>query len=710
MRGRFRAGLVAASVASTLCGTIPAHGAPVVARPGAILRGDLASRLSDAGPRERIHVIVTMRLQLGVGLSGVMTSSDAAVVPALRAHARSAQRGLRAYLRAAHRVGSAGRFTPLWVSDGLSVAATPAVIRTLTARPDVASVQLDDVTITPAAVEANIGAVLAPSLWASGDQGNGVVVATLDSGVDITDPDLSATYRGGANSWYDPYGQHPSAPVDLSGHGTGTMGVIVGGTSGGSSIGMAPQASWIAARMWNDAGGSSLTAIHQAFQWLLNPDGVAATDDAPDVVNLSWSLGSGPGCDLSLQPDIQALRAAGILPVVAAGNFGPTPNSSTSPANYPEALAVGGVSASDVVWSGSGRGATTCGGSVGVFPEIVAPGMNIRTTDRYGFFQTLTGTSIAAPHVTGAVALLLATHPGLSPDQVTAALTGSAIDLGTVGADETYGYGRLDVAAADAWLDAHQPPTILDLSISANGPQRLGGLSVADEDIVSFDGSAFTMVFDGSDVGVKGELDAFSWIDADSLLISLAAPATLAGVGSVDDSDVLRFDATSLGSTTTGSFSMYVDGSDVGLTTDAEDIDALEQLADGRILISLRGTGSVSGVASAADEDLLALTPTSLGATTTGSYEVYLDGSDVALNSAATEDVDAVAVADDGRVLLSTLGAFAVPGVAGADEDVFACSPISLGPATACTFSSALVLDGSAWGLAGLGVDAFELA
>lgn len=661
------------------------------------------------GARDRAHVLVTMRARPDAGLSGVVASSDAAVVPALRAQARSAQRDLRAYLRVMRRAGSAGRFAPLWIADGLSVAATPDVIRALAARPDVASVQLDDVTITPAAVEPNIGAVAAPSLWASGDQGSGVVVATLDSGVDITDPDLSATYRGGTNSWYDPYGQHPSAPVDLTGHGTGTMGVIVGGAAGGTSIGMAPQARWISARLWNDAGSSSMTAIHQAFQWLLNPDGNASTDDAPDVVNLSWSLGTGPGCDLSLQSDLQALRAAGILPVVAAGNFGSTANTSTSPANYPEALAVGAVSASDVIWSGSSRGATTCGGSTGVFPEIVAPGMGVRSADRYGFFQTVTGTSIAAPHATGAAALLLSAHPGLTPDQLAAALTGSAVDLGSVGPDETYGNGRLDVAAADVWLSAHQPSPTVDLSISSDGARQLGSLTVADEDIVRFDGSTFAMLFDGSDVGIKGELDAFSRIDADSVLVSLAAPATLPGVGSVDDSDVLRFDATSLGATTAGTFSMYLDGSDVGLTTSAEDVDAVELLAGGRVLVSLRGTGAVTGVASVADEDLLAFAPTSLGATTSGSYAMYFDGSDVGLNTASSEDVDAVAADADGRVLLSTLGAFSVSDVSGADEDVFACLPSSLGSTTACTFSSSLFLDGSAWGLAGLGVDAVEL-
>lgn len=709
MRGRFRAALTAAMVASTLC-TIPAHGSVTHRGVGETLGRGLAARLARIGPHERTRVFVAMRAQPDMELSGDPMSGAAAVVPALRAQARSAQRDLRAYLRGARRSGSAGRLTPLWIAGGLSVSATPDVIRALASRPEVASIRLDEVTVTPTAAEANITTVTAPSLWAKGDQGQGVTVATLDSGVDVTHPDLSATYRGGSNSWFDPYGQHPSSPVDLTGHGTGTMGVIVGGSAGGSSIGMAPQAKWIAARIWNDAGGSTMTAIHQAFQWLLNPDGNAATDDAPDVVNLSWSLGTAPGCDLSLQPDLQALRAAGILPVVAAGNFGPAANSSTSPANYPEALAVGAVSAADVVWSGSGRGPTTCGGSSGVFPEIVAPGMSIRSTDRFGLYQTITGTSIAAPHVSGAAALLLSSHPGLSPDQLTSALTGSAVDLGSAGPDQTYGNGRLDVAAAEASLTVNPPDPILDLSISANGSQQIGGLPVADEDVVRFDGSAFTMVFDGSDVGVSGELDAYSSLDPDSLLISLASSATLSGVGAVDDSDVVRFDATSFGATTAGTFSMYLDASDVGLSTDPEDLDAVELLPDGRILVSLLGTGSVSGITKVQDEDVLSFVPTSLGSVTAGSFAVYFDGSDVALNTAGSEDVDAVAVATDGRVMVSTLGAFTVAGASGTGDDVFACSPTSLGPATTCSFSSSLLLDGSAHALGGLGVDAVEVS
>ena len=90
-------------------------------------------------------------------------------------------------------------------------------------------------------------------------------------------------WRGGSNSWYDPYGQHPAVPTDMSGHGTWTMGVMVGGDAGGTSLGVAPEAQWISVKIFNDQGGATATAIHLGFQWLLDPDGDPATPDAPDV-------------------------------------------------------------------------------------------------------------------------------------------------------------------------------------------------------------------------------------------------------------------------------------------------------------------------------------------------------------------------------------------------------------------------------------------
>jgi sugar lactone lactonase YvrE len=240
-------------------------------------------------------------------------------------------------------------------------------------------------------------------------------------------------------------------------------------------------------------------------------------------------------------------------------------------------------------------------------------------------------------------------------------------------------------------------------TFSLRDAATVGGVSVANEDIVSYDGAGhFSLAFDGSDVGLAAyRIDGFAWLDSDTLLLSVDTDRTniLPGMtGPIDDSDVVRFNASSLGATTAGTFSMYFDGSDVGLTQSAADVDALELLADGRIVISTTGTVSVSGV-SARDEDLLAFTPASLGQTTAGTFALYFDGSDVGLGE-NPEDVDAVSVDASGRLFLSTADTFAVPGLSGADEDVFVFNPTQLGPTTAGTYLPSLFFDGSSSGLA----------
>ena len=412
-----------------------------------------------------VSVIVRFRQQADVHRqrSGNRQERQRSLIDEMKTVADTTQRPMSSLLTTRQREGRVRKYEPLWVINGFSVTASPDVIAELAKRPEVESITSDTVDIVastlppnPATASADSAVINAPAVWSQGFYGQGVVIADLDSGVDVGHPDLSGSYRGGTNSWFDPYGQH-ATPTDMSGHGTATTGLIVGGDASGTTIGVAPGAKWIAAKIFNDAGTATATAIHQAMQWVLDPDGNPATADAPQVVNNSWAFGN-PGCNLQFQPDLQAMRAAGIIPVFAAGNYGPNAGTSVSPANYPEALAVGSTDNTDAIDPATSVGPSACGEASTTYPDLVAPGYDIYTTDLHGFYQWGSGTSFAAPHVAGALALLLSAQPTATAT-VEAALAGSAVDLGATGADNIYGHGRIDAAAALQLLQAGPPPT-----------------------------------------------------------------------------------------------------------------------------------------------------------------------------------------------------------------------------------------------------------
>jgi len=418
---------------------------------------------------ERLPVIVTFRDQADLTRVEGATRAERLewVIGTLQQTAITTQRPFRAVLQEQRFAHGIDTVTFFWIFNGLSLTASAEAITEIASRPEVRSITLDETFPAPepfraqtlfslSPSEENIALINAPALWQLGFQGQGVVVANMDTGVSVSHPDLSAQWRGGTNSWFDPYGEHPSSPVDLNGHGTATMGVMVGRDAGGTNIGVAPLAQWIAVKIFDDRGQATTTAIHQGFQWLLDPDGAPATPDAPHVVNDSWRVGNA-SCDLAFQLDLQALRAANIVPIFSAGNTGPGDATSVSPANNPEAFATGATDALDQIWSGSARGPSACGELETLYPEMVAPGVEIRTTDLYGTYQTATGTSLAAPHTAGALALLLSAYPDLTIAQQENALFRGAVDLGPVGPDNAYGQGRLDVLAAyDSLLGSAQ--------------------------------------------------------------------------------------------------------------------------------------------------------------------------------------------------------------------------------------------------------------
>jgi hypothetical protein len=303
---------------------------------------------------------------------------------------------------------------------------------------------------------------------------------------------------------------------------------------------------------------------------------------------------------------------------------------------------------------------------------------------------TVTSTGTATPTATST-----ATSTATASNTPTVTATGTATSTATNTATPT--------------ATATTPPVATErLYISSSDNGTVGGVSFSDEDVLVQDRTtgAWQLYFDGSDVGVSGDVDAFDRLADGSLLLSMEANATITGLGTVDGADLVRFVPTSIGATTAGAFEWYFDGSDVGLTTSGEKLDLVSELADGRLLLSTNGQVGVPGLIGN-DEDLLLFTPTSLGANTSGTWTLYFDGSDVGLTANPAEDVDATWADPSGALYLSTTGNFSVPGLSGDGSDVFVCNPISLGDATACAFTP--YWDGSANGFSGRLTDAVEV-
>ncbi len=373
------------------------------------------------------------------------------LVSKLKAVARDSKKHVRDFLKD-H--GEKSKLKLLWSQNSVAAVIPVYLLDELAAQDFVDRIVLDATiqapgTGTPPAAPTfwNLNATGAPTLWGTGNTGQDVVVATFDTGVDASHPDLGPRWRGGNNSWFDPYNQH-SSPADNNGHGTQVLGLIVGGAAGGYQVGMAPDSQWIAAKIFDDSNEATLSGIHEAFQWVLDPDGNSNTDDAPDIVNNSWDLsGAINQCVQEFALDIALLKAADIAVVFAGGNYGPDTDSSVSPANDPAVLSVGAVNSTLTVDVLSSRGANACDG--GIFPKLVAPGDSILTTDRMPvFYNVVSGTSFAVAHLAGGMAVLKSAFPSASATELEAALTDTATDLGAGGPDNDYGYGLMDLVAA----------------------------------------------------------------------------------------------------------------------------------------------------------------------------------------------------------------------------------------------------------------------
>lgn len=219
-----------------------------------------------------------------------------------------------------------------------------------------------------------------------------------------------------------------------------------------------------------------------------------------------------------------------------------------------------------------------------------------------------------------------------------------------------------------------------DLFVGTNKGGSVGGVSFNDVDILALDmdTGTWSKFFEGMDVNVSTNLTGFTFEPGGCLLITFDGNEKKLGLGIIKPHDILKFCPTSLGTTTTGTWSVYLDGSDVGLTKNGEKLDALEVLPDGRILLSTKGDFSVKNAANQTitgrDEDVLVFDPTTLGSNTTGSFEVYLDGSDIP--GLVKEDITGLYYNPlNGDLHITILDAFNIGGVAGDSNDIIILRP-----------------------------------
>lgn len=357
-----------------------------------------------------------------------------------------------------------------WLTNQLVVnSATPELIEKLSKLPGVKSVVPEDIypMTTPVVETANSlfstldyptqwGSykINAPSVWATGNTGKGVVVGIIDTGARYTHQAITSTWRS-SYGWYDPETKS-SVPYDATGHGTHVTGTVVGA----NGFGIAPGATWIACKGCR-AAGCYLSDLLACFQFMFcptKPDGsVSDCTKRPKVVNNSWGGGQGL---TTFDSVISAWQSAGMIPVFAAGNAGSTCTTLNSPGDSSNVISVGATDSTDAIGSYSSKGPSVTGVRK---PDVSAPGSSIISScwTGDGDYCTKTGTSMATPHVTGTIALYLSAKPTATFAQVKNALQAASVTttLVTTGlscggiTDRVYpnnifGYGRIDAFSA----------------------------------------------------------------------------------------------------------------------------------------------------------------------------------------------------------------------------------------------------------------------
>ncbi len=418
-----------------------------------VLHQQLVDILAELPQGEKLQVVVHMRDQADLLL--MPTSTKAEKLQYLQDFSENSQYSLVQYLESLGE--QIENYQSYWIFNGVTFSATRDIIEAVAAREDIDYV-IDDFVIyldynkgeevAPLAPTWPITLISAHLCWNDGFTGAGVIVGNMDTGVDVSHPAFGGRWIPGG--WFDAVNGQGS-PYDDHGHGTHTMGSICGGDGNGPfdpDIGVAPGANFICAKAFNASGGGTNTDIHECFQWFAGQSAV--------VVSNSW--GSSATTNQEFWPDCVNWRNLGIYPVFSIGNSGPNPGTAGTPGNFPTVTGVGAVDSGDNMAGFSSRGPAPNQAPWNnpanwerpdwnlTKPDISAPGVNVNSAAPGGGYQNMSGTSMACPHVAGAVALILEKNPILDYNTIYNIILDNP-DYPAQGApypNNNYGWGRLN--------------------------------------------------------------------------------------------------------------------------------------------------------------------------------------------------------------------------------------------------------------------------
>jgi len=460
-----------------------------------------ASLLDQTAHDESALFFILLNDQADVRAANALTTKNEKatyVFSQLKAKAAISQKKIIALLNADH-----ASYQSFFIVNAIRTEGDQNLIQALAERNDVSKILnnapmsfaapveiLTDDAHSRSAFEWGIDMINANDVWAMGFRGQGVLVGGEDTGYDWKHPALKKQYEGYIDeldtvdhnfAWHDaihsisplsgdslnPCGLDVKEPCDDYGHGTHTMGTMIG-LDGDNEIGVAPEAKWCACRNMERGNGSPYTYL-ECFEWFLAPTDLnnehPDPTKAPHVINNSWGCPTSEGCDSTnweiLDIAIGNLRAAGTVVVVSAGNAGSGCSSVDDPASiFQNSFSVGATAENDTIAGFSSRGPVTVDGSNRLKPNVSAPGVHVRSSIPGGQYARYSGTSMAGPHVAGAVALIISANPELAGqvDLIENILEQTAVpkttdqQCGDIPGSEipnnTYGFGRIDVLEA----------------------------------------------------------------------------------------------------------------------------------------------------------------------------------------------------------------------------------------------------------------------